>query len=74
MEAITRKEKFLAKAAGQDIETPTPITREEIFLSKIGAGGGGTSGGGGAFVLRPTVEEIQIEDRYNINCNTNFIF
>lgn len=40
---ITRKEMFLAKAAGQNIETPTPITREEIFLSKI-SGGGGTSG------------------------------
>lgn len=41
---ITRKEMFLAKAAGQDIETPTPITREEIFLSKITGGGGGDSG------------------------------
>ena len=36
---ITRKEMFLAKAAGQDVETPTPITREEMFLSKISGGG-----------------------------------
>lgn len=39
---ITRKELFLAKAAGQNIQTPTPITREEMFLSKIGGGGGST--------------------------------
>jgi hypothetical protein len=42
---ITRKEMFLAKASGQNIETPTPITREEIFLSKI------TGGGGSGFVV-----------------------
>lgn len=36
---ITRKEMFIAKAAGQDVETPTPITREEMFLSKISGGG-----------------------------------
>ncbi len=44
---ITRKEMFLAKAAGQDVQTPTPITREEMFLSKISQGGGGTGGGDG---------------------------
>lgn len=38
LNAITRKEKFLAKAAGQDVETPEPITREEMFLSKIVGG------------------------------------
>lgn len=38
---ITRKELFLAKAAGQDVKVPTPITREEWFLSRIGQGGGG---------------------------------
>lgn len=37
---ITRKEMFLAKAAGQNIQTPTPITREEMFLSKITGDGG----------------------------------
>ena len=41
---ITRKEMFLAKASGQDIETPTPITREEMFLSKITGGGGNADG------------------------------
>lgn len=39
---ITRKEMFLAKASGQNVQTPTPITREEYFLNKI-TGGGGTS-------------------------------
>lgn len=39
---ITRKEMFLAKAAGQNIKTPEPITREEMFLSNVS--GGGTSG------------------------------
>ena len=38
---ITRKETFLAKAAGQDVETPTPVTREEVFLDAIAKGGGG---------------------------------
>ena len=41
---ITRKETFLAKAAGQDVETPTPVTREEVFLDAIAKGGGGGSG------------------------------
>jgi hypothetical protein len=39
---------FLAKAGGQDVQTPTPITREEMFLQKIidNGGTGGGSGGG----------------------------
>lgn len=41
---ITRKELFLAKAGGQDVKTPEPITREERFLAAIAQGGG--SGGG----------------------------
>ena len=45
---LTRREKILAKAGGADIETPTPVTREEMFLSAIKGGGGGSSGGGGA--------------------------
>lgn len=32
---ITRKEIFLAKAGGQNVVTPTPITREEKFLQAI---------------------------------------
>lgn len=43
MEPITRKEKFLAKAGGQEVSLPEPITREEMFLAAIG----GTSGGCG---------------------------
>lgn len=39
MEPITRKEKFLAKAGGQNIELPNPVTREEMFLAAIGGGG-----------------------------------
>jgi hypothetical protein len=46
LEPITRKEFFLAKAAGMDVKTPEPITREEMFLNMI-TGGGGTPGGGG---------------------------
>ena len=48
MNPITRKETFLAKAGGQSVNTPKPITREEMFLQKIaenGGGGGGTGGG-----------------------------
>ena len=36
----TRKEVFLAAAGGQDVTTPTPITREEVFLDEIAKGGG----------------------------------
>lgn len=38
---ITRKEMFLAKAAGQNVKTPEPATREEMFLSKISGASGG---------------------------------
>lgn len=42
MEPITRKELFMAKAAGQNVNVPDPITREEKFLAAIcGSGGGG---------------------------------
>lgn len=37
---ITRREVFLAKASGQEVETPTPVTREEVFLDAIVKGGG----------------------------------
>ena len=39
-EPNTRKETFLASAAGMAVETPTPITREEIYLDAIANGGG----------------------------------
>lgn len=58
---ITRKEHFLAKAGGQSVETPTPITREETFLQAIidngGGGGGGTGGGGDVMVVTLTYDE-----------------
>lgn len=37
---ITREELFLAKAAGMNVQTPTPITRVEKFLDRIGKTGG----------------------------------
>lgn len=42
----TRKEMFLASAAGANVDTPAPITREEIFLDAIAnnSGGGGEGG------------------------------
>ena len=43
LEPITRIEMFLAKIAGADIVTPTPVTRIEQFLDDWanGSGGGG---------------------------------
>ena len=40
IEPITRKEMFMAAAAGESVTTPTPITREEMFLKQIQGGGG----------------------------------
>lgn len=41
---IIRKEKYLAKAGGQDVRVPDPpITREEMFLKAIADNSGGTS-------------------------------
>ena len=56
---ITRKEHFLAKAGGQSVETPTPITREETFLQAIIDNGSGGGGGGGGALLKVgvTVED-----------------
>lgn len=51
MNPITRKEMFLAAAGGQDVTTPTPITREEVFLDAIAKGGGGGGGTGGVLVV-----------------------
>ena len=46
MKPLTRKEFFMAKAAGQSVPDLEPITREEYFLNQIaesGGGGGGSS-------------------------------
>lgn len=38
MEPITRKEKYLAKISGEDVQIPEkPITREEMYLNAINA-------------------------------------
>ena len=42
-EPITRDEKYLAAAAGMEVETPEPITREEMYLNAIAEGAGGDS-------------------------------
>lgn len=55
MEPITRKEQFLAKAAGQAVDVPEPVTREEIFLQQIAdAAGGGSQTS--TLLWRPTVD------------------
>ncbi len=50
LEPISREEHFLAKLAGQDVETPEPISRKEHFLQEAinnaGSGGSGGSSGG----------------------------
>lgn len=45
---ITRTEMFMAKAAGQNVNPPEPITREEMFLAAIANNAGG-GGGGSAY-------------------------
>ena len=47
MKPLTRKEFFMAKAAGQTVPDLEPITREEYFLNQIAENGGGGGGGGG---------------------------
>lgn len=54
IEPVTRKEMFMAAAAGESVATLTPVTREEYFLSKIagsGGGGGGGSSDSGKFIV-----------------------
>lgn len=53
---ITRKELFMAKAGGQDVKTPEPITREERFLDAIAKNGGGSGSG-----LPPITPESRTE-------------
>lgn len=45
IEPVTRKEMFMAAAAGESVTALTPVTREEYFLSKIAGSGGGSGGG-----------------------------
>ena len=55
LKPITRKEMFLAKAAGQSVAVPEPKTREEFFLSRI-------SGGGGAGGSAPVVRSLSVTE------------
>lgn len=73
MNPITRKETFLAKAGGQSVNTPKPITREEMFLQKIAENGGtGTGGGSGdgtskavqAITLTEEVDSVELKIPY----------
>ena len=60
---ITRKEMSLAKASGQNVQTPTPITREEMFLSKITGGGGSDTDTDDSIVgTWKFNKEVQLED------------
>lgn len=61
---ITRKETFLAKAGGQDVVTPEPITRTEQFLQAIidnGGGGGGGGTGGGVLVVGVDMQTMSLD-------------
>lgn len=49
---ITRKELYLAAAAGESVDLPEPITREEHYLKAIAEGGGG--GGGDSYTKAET--------------------
>lgn len=46
-EPMSRKESYLAKAAGMDTAIPEPESREELYLKAIADNGGG--GGGGSY-------------------------
>ena len=41
---VTANQKFLAKAAGMDVELPTAITMDQMYLQAIAEGSGGGSG------------------------------
>lgn len=66
-EPITREEMFLAKAGGQDVKTPEPITRREKLLQGIIDNGGG----GGAFVVNVLWNES--DDTYSTDKTFNEI-
>lgn len=61
---ITREEKFLAKAGGEDVGELKPITRKEMFLDRLAGGGSGGSGGGSIawddIKDKPFGEEVEI--------------
>lgn len=72
---ITREEIFLAKAGGQDVETPEPITRREKLLQGIiDNGGGGGSTGGGDSQLDALIEGSLTEITSNVEIIRNYAF
>lgn len=60
---ITREEKYLSAAAGNDVDLPEPITREEHFLLAVAQSGGGGGGGG-------TTDYTDLSNKPAINGNT----
>lgn len=70
-EPKSRKEEYLATAAGATgIELPTPASREEIYLNAIAEGGGG---GGGGYVLPTasanTLGGVKVGENLSIDAN-----
>lgn len=66
---ITRKENFLARAAGNDGLVLEPITREEHFLQKIidsGGGGGGGSSNAVLYTAQSLTDSQKAQARVNI--------
>lgn len=69
-EPESRKEQYLAKAAGMDTEIPAkPMSREEQYLNAIAEGGGG----GGGYVLpiasASTLGGIKVGENLSIDIN-----
>lgn len=65
LEPITREEHYLAKAGGQNVQTPTPITRQEMFLDAIAkreTGGGSGSGGASIDVTAQVGQTIMVKE------------
>lgn len=65
LEPITREEHYLAKASGQNVQTPTPITRQEMFLDAIAkreTGGGSGSGGASIDVTAQVGQTIMVKE------------
>lgn len=51
----TTQERFAAKAAGVEVETPTPVTPMEKYLDAIAKGGGG---GGGDYYTKAETDAL----------------
>ena len=65
MKPNTRKEAFLMKHMGFDVETPEPATREEMIMANAPGGGGG--GGGDEYIVHLT-----FDDDDNFVCDKTF--